>query len=115
MAYLLPPQQQKIQGLLIDYRGIEKTGLDIDRYTPESVYSAFLDNLKSQGVRREFFDKHELIKHYAAGESTEDINADRIFEKLFNERFKVQVDKQNTLFVTVSFSDSDPNISCAMA
>jgi len=108
VAYLLPPQQQQIQGLLIDYHAIEKSGLDIEPYNPESVYRAFLDNLESQGARREFFDNHELIKHYAAGESTKDINADRVFEKLFNERLKVQVDKQNTLSVTVSFSDSNP-------
>ena len=76
-TYLLPPQQQSIQGLLIDYQDIE--GIDLDRYTPESVYRAFLDNLESQGVRREFFDNHELIKHYAAGETTKDISADRVF------------------------------------
>jgi len=108
-AYLLPPQQKNIQGLLIDYRDIE--GIDIDRYTPESVYSAFLDNLKSQGVRREFFDKHELIKHYASGKLVEDINADRIFEEFFNEQFNVQVEKQDISFVTVSFSDGDPKLA----
>ena len=108
-AYVLPPQQKNIQGLLIDYRDIE--GIDVDRYTPESVYSAFLDNLKSQGARREFFDNHELIKHYAAGESAKGINADHIFEKLFNERLKVQIDKQNTSFVTVSYSDSDAELA----
>ena len=106
-TYLLPPQQLNIQGLLIDYRGVGER-IDVNRYTQETVYGAFLDNLKSQGVRREFFDNHELIKHYAAGESAKDINADRIFEKLFNNRLQVQVNKQNTYFVTVSFSDSDP-------
>ncbi len=109
-AYLFPPQQQNIQGLLIDYRSIEGD-IGVNRYTPESVYDAFLDNLKSHGARREFFDNHELIKHYAAGESTKDINADRVFDELFSERLKVQVDKQNTSFVTVSFSDSDPKLA----
>ena len=104
-AYLLPPPQQKIQGLLIE------EGIDVNRYTRESVYSAFLVNLKSRGMRREFFDNHELIKHYTAGEPAKDINADRVFDKLFNERLKVQVDKQNTSFMTVSFSDSDPGLA----
>ncbi len=108
-AYLLPPQQQNIQGLLIDYRGIE--GIDVSRYTPKGVYRAFLDNLNSQGLHHEFFDNHELIKHYTAGKSTKDINADRVFDELFNERLKVQVDKKNTSFVTVSFSDSDPELA----
>jgi len=109
-AYLLPPQQQNIQGLLIGYRDIGG-GVGVERYTSESVYSAFLGNLKSRGVRREYFDNHELIKHYAESESTKDINADIVFEKLFNEQLKVQVDKQNASFVTVSLSDRDPTLA----
>ncbi len=114
-AYLLPPQHQKIQGLLIDYRDKEDIedveGIDVNRYTPKSVYGAFLDNLKSHGARREFFENHELIKHYTSGESAKEINADRVFDELFNKRLKVAVDKQNTSFVTVSFSDSDPKLA----
>ncbi|VAW78784.1 hypothetical protein MNBD_GAMMA13-2121 [hydrothermal vent metagenome] len=83
-AYLVPPQHQKIQGLLVGYLDIE--GIDANRYAPESVYRVFLDNLKSQRLRREFFDNHELIKHYTSGESAKDVNADRVFDGLFNER-----------------------------
>lgn len=108
-AYLLPPQHQKIQGLLVSYRGAGY--IDADRRTPENVYSAFLNNLNSPGVRRDFFDQHELIKHYAVPEPAKGINADRIFEEFFNERLKVHIDKHNTSFVTVSFSDSDPVIA----
>ncbi len=106
---LLPPQQEQIQALLINLQGIE--GVDDDRYTVESVYTTFLNNLNSQGMRREFFDSHGLIKHYVDGASTEKINADRVFEELFNERLTVQADLENTLFVTVSFSDSNPELA----
>jgi len=109
-AYLLPPQQREIQGLLINYRGIEEV-IEVGQYTSDSVYSVFLDNLNSQRVRREFFDSHELLKYYAAGESTENTDADRIFVELFNNRLKVQLDKQSTSFVTVNFTDSDPKLA----
>ena len=108
-AYLLPPQQKTIQALLIDYRGLE--GIDVDRYTPESVYSAFLNNLQSQGARREFFENHDLITHYAAGESIEDVDVDHVFNKKFNERFKVQVGQKDVSFVPVSFIDNTPALA----
>jgi len=67
-AHLLPPQQQDIQGLMIDYRG--KEGVEIKQYTPDLVYKAFQKNLKSKGSRREFFDAHDLIDYYLAGKLT---------------------------------------------
>jgi len=39
---LLPPQRQYIQGLLIDYKGLEQ--LDVDDYSPERVFEEFLKN-----------------------------------------------------------------------
>jgi len=110
VAYLLPPQQEQIQGLLIDYRGIEKAGLDIERYTPELVYNAFLENLNSRGLRREFFDRGNLVSHYVNEETDTEFNVDRIFDTKFNKTFQVQVDTQNPLFVTVSLSYSDPEL-----
>jgi len=107
---LLPPQQQQIQALLINLQGIEGVDGD-DRYTAESVYIAFLNNLNSQGMRREFFDSHNLIRHYVGRKSMKDVNVDRVFEGLFNERLKVQADIENTSFVTVSFSDSNPKLA----
>lgn len=108
-SYLLPPQQQKVQGLLVAYRGVE--GLNVSQYTPQSVYGVFLDNLESQGTRREFFGVNELIAHYASSESAKDANAGRVFYELFNKRLRVQIDKQNASFVTVSFADSDPKFA----
>jgi len=109
-VYLLPPQQEQIQGLLIDYRGIEKAGLDIERYTPELVYNAFLENLKSRGLRREFFDRGNLVSHYVNEETDTKFNVDRVFDKKFNKSLQVQVDTQDPLFVTVSLAYSDPEL-----
>lgn len=104
-AHLLPPQQQSIQALLIEGVHID------DRYTQKFVYNTFLKNLRSKGLRREFFENHDLLSSYVSGAPAADINADRIFEEVFNERLKVQVDKQNASFVTVSFSDSAPELA----
>lgn len=111
VAYLLPPQQEQIQGLLIDYRGIQEADLDIERYTPELVYKAFLANLKSRGVRREYFDRGNLVSHYVNEETDTKFNVDRIFDKKFNKRLQLQIDKQDPLFVTVSLSYSDPELA----
>ncbi|VAW87992.1 hypothetical protein MNBD_GAMMA16-1939 [hydrothermal vent metagenome] len=105
-TFLLPPQQQHIQALLIDDRGIE----GINQYTPESVYRAFLDNLKSQGMRREFFDEHQLIKHYMPSDSTHEINDDRVFDG-FNKQLTMQVDKVTPSFITVSFNNNNPELA----
>lgn len=108
-SYLLPPPQQKIQELLINSHGIQ--GIEVNQFTPESVFDDFLVNLESHGMRREFFEDHELIKHYAPGELAKNNSVDRVFDKLFSERLKVQVDKQNDSFVMVSFSYSDPELA----
>jgi len=110
VAFLLPPQQEQIQGLLIDYRGIEKAGLDIERLTPELVYNAFLANLKSRGLRREFFDRGNLVSHYVNEEADTKFNVDRIFDKKFNKSIQLQIDAKDPLFVTVSLAYSDPEL-----
>lgn len=105
-AHLLPPQLKDIQGLLIDYGGMEN--YDPDRYTPESVYRAFIAYLRSQGVRREFFDTHDLAKYYRSETDGKDVNLDRIFDAMFSSNLQVQVDRNDPLFVSVSFSDTNP-------
>lgn len=108
-AYLLPPPQQNIQGLMIDYGG--GNSLEIRRYTPDLVYKAFLTNLKSKGVRREFFDTHDLAGHYLIGEPYTDADIDRAFDVAFSENLEVRLDKQDISFVTVSFTDQDPTLA----
>lgn len=105
VAHLLPPRQQHVQELQIDYQGTDT--LEIEMYTPESVYSLFLSNLRSTGVRREFFDSRNLVQHYTMDALDEDANVDRIFDERFDASLRVQTDRQDPSLVTVSFSDSD--------
>lgn len=105
-AHLLPPQQQDIQELMIDYDGDQGA---IKRYTPELVYQSFLENFKSRGLRREFFDSRMLLKHYVTGKT--DANPDKIFDTRFEKNIQVQADSQDVVFVTASFSDSDPQLA----
>jgi chain length determinant protein (polysaccharide antigen chain regulator) len=105
-AHLLPPQQHSIQGLLVMGDG-GLDGFDIKRYTPDFVYGAFLQNLRSRGLRREFFDAHELASHYSTGSPGEDVNVDRMFDTTFNKRLKMQADTSDPSSVAVYFSDAD--------
>jgi len=102
-AHLLPPQQQDIQELMIYSKN---TGAA----TPDRVYKAFLHNLKSKGLRRKFFDANHLADYYLTGKPHQQTDTDRVFDKTFNDRLKVQVDKQDSSFVTASFVDSDPEL-----
>lgn len=105
-SVLLPPQQQNIQALLIDYGHVKEH--EFKTYTTESVYQAFLDNLKSRSLRREFFDAHDLVNHYVSAADGEHANVDRIFDTRFNNRLQISIDKSGTSFVTVTFADRDP-------
>ncbi len=108
-AYLLPPQQKDIQALMIDFQG--GADLKVELYTPDLVFTAFLKNLKSKGLRREYFDINNLADYYLANNPHTDADIDRIFDKKFNGSMRVQSDKQNTPFTVVSFSDRDSNLA----
>jgi len=108
-ANLLPPRQQHIQALMIDHHGYGE--LEIEQYTPEIVYQAFLRNLKSKGLRREFFEAHNLADYYLADNSQTDADIDHVFDKKFNGSMKVRADKQNDFFVVVGFSDPAPRLA----
>lgn len=108
-SHLLPPQQQSIQGLMVNYRG--KQGLGIKKYTPDLVYKAFLKNLKSKGLRREFFDAYDLAGYYLDGKPQTDADTNRIFKNKFSESLRVQADTQDASFVRVSFGDPDPGLA----
>jgi chain length determinant protein (polysaccharide antigen chain regulator) len=105
-AHLLPPHQQDIQGLQTYYA--ELGDVDIERYTPESVYSAFLVNLQSKGLRREFFDTNGLARHYVSVQSEGNVNSDFIFDARFDANLRVLVPKDDPSSATASFSDADP-------
>jgi len=104
-ASLLPPQQRDIQALMINYDDID---LKLEHYTPDLVYEAFLKNLKSKGLRREYFDTHNLAAFYLSGKMNAGANMDHVFDRKFNQGFRVQTDEQGAEFVVISFLGKDP-------
>ncbi len=105
-AHLLPPQQSAIQGLVVasDYLGVEK-------YTTDSVYIRFLENIRAMGLRREFFDDAGLVDHYLSDVDTADVNIDGLFIGRFNSNMSINVDGKDPAFVTVGFADKDAKFS----
>ncbi len=108
-ANLLPPQQQDVQALMINYHG--EGDLKIERYTPDLVYQAFLKNIRSKGLRREYFDANDLATHYLADNSRTDADIDRVFDNRFDRNLGVQESKNDASLVIVSFSDADPALA----
>lgn len=108
-ANLLPPQQQDIQALMINYHG--KGNLKIEGYTPDLVYQEFLKNIKSKGLRREYFDTNDLAAHYLSDNPRSEADIDRVFDKRFNANMRVQENKKDVSLVIASFSDADPELA----
>lgn len=111
VSYLLPPRPQDIQGLLVVYGDNEDNSSK--RYTPETVFQAFLENARSQGLRREFFGRRHLLDHYVPKGAQKDIIADAVFEKDFNSRLKIDEDPEGALLVRASFSAQDPELAAS--
>jgi len=105
-VYLLPPPQTSIQGLIVTI-----DNLGTQKYTPEAVYTAFLEKLKSPGLRREFFTENKLVDHYLSDTPSESANLDSVFSERFNSKIHVRVDGKDPAFVSVSFSDSDSDFA----
>lgn len=111
-AALLPPQELDIQGLVVDFSGADE--IQVKHYTPELVYAAFLQNLKSKGLRREFFDTQKLAEHYFSGVAYSNEEVDRLFDTQFNVDLNVQVGAQDGEFVFASFVYSDPRLAAEL-
>lgn len=108
-SHLLPPSKQAIQGLLVDIQEIKLD--EVETYSPDLVFAEFLKNLKSQGLRRKYFDKNNLVSYYVKDLSDTEVNVDRVFDTAFNRGLQVRVDKQDPSFVTVSFENSSPELA----
>ena len=110
-AHLAPPHQKDVQGLLISRTYGVRTVSDLKRYTPEVVFAAFIGNLKSQGLRREFFDGHKLIDHYVSGKTGKNINVDEVFDRQFTQNLQIDVDMNTSAVATASFSGDSPELT----
>jgi len=96
-SWLLPPSEKNVQGL------------NVQGYTPESVYKLFIRNLKSRSLRRHYFDAHKLADRLTP-EHKSDADINRIFDG-FNKMLSVSRDKKNKALVRVSFEGSDADLA----
>ncbi len=106
--HLLPPRPVAIQSLVV-----ANNGVDIQSYTPQTVYAAFMENLQSPGFRREYFTENVLKKRYSTNKR-DAVNADRLFLENFNTNLQVRVDPKNPAFVSVSFFDGEPDFAAQL-
>lgn len=121
-ANLLPPKQQDIQALTINYQDNGAPTMEGYRpalvsheflrniYTPALVYEEFLRNIKSRGLRREYFDANGLADHYLPDGPGLDVDIERVFDK-FNRNMDVRDGKKEVSSVVVSFLDVDPRFA----
>jgi len=113
-VHLLPPRQRDIQELVVKTRSVAETseqGVFAEYDSPEPVFAKMLQNLNSQGLRREFFDDNKLIEFYTSGSRDEQVNVNRIFNKRFNSAFTVDKESDDTHLVVASFAYSDPELA----
>lgn len=105
-ATLLPPTMKDVQGLSVSVPGVIEV-----RHTPEIVYKAFTRNLKSLGLQKEFFEKHDLIRHYASDEPGRAINVDKLFKNNFSANLDIQHGKLDNEMLEIGFEHPDPNLA----
>ena len=106
-ARLLPPRHQDIQELMIASGSVA----GLERLSPARVYEEFGKNLKSQQVRRAYFDMQRIIGEDDPEKADPQNDADRIFEDDFNNNVRVQIDKADPLFLTVSYTYRDSGLA----
>lgn len=108
-ARLVPPRQQDIQQLMIYSEGV--AGFGTEGPTPALVFEEFVNNLKSQRVRRAFFETQSIFNDSADKDLDPSKDADQSFEDEFNKNVRVEVNKADPLFLTVSFRHRDPELA----
>lgn len=92
---LVPPQLSQLDGL---------SG---QGFLPKDVFGAFLQNLTSESLRRQYFDQQGLKSRLdpAGGMSAQDV-----FERLFSNRLIVKRDRRDRNVVHVDFEGNDANL-----
>jgi len=104
-VHLLPPQQRDIQGLLLDFG--DAVDISFKSYTPESVYEKFLRNLRSKGLRYEFYTTHHLAEGYLSSAPAGETDSHEVFDGRFDKNLRVQINKNEPSFAVVSFLHPD--------
>ncbi len=94
---LLPPEPHHIEALNVE--GIHKA-------TPEQVYAVFVRNLRSNALRRRFFDEQGLLSVLGGDDSEAE---ETVFQNRFNSRLKVREGARDQKdFIFVSLAGEDP-------
>jgi chain length determinant protein (polysaccharide antigen chain regulator) len=97
---LLPPEAQHVSALNIK---------DLYEITTAEIYGAFLRNLKSNSLRRQFYDQNNLGAALNSGKQPFDDT--EVFKHNFNNLLKVKVGTNNEAgIVSVSLRGEDPEL-----
>ncbi|MBD3755177.1 MAG: LPS O-antigen chain length determinant protein WzzB [Gammaproteobacteria bacterium] len=100
-SYFLPPLQQDVEAL--NMQGAKNI-------TVAAVYQAFLQNLQSRALRREFYQANQIESVLSNGESV--ARPEVLFEKEFNKRLVLDVPKKGNIdFTSLSFEFRNPEQS----
>lgn len=108
-ARLFPPQNRDLEGFWISLGRVDEE--QTDRYSSDQVFERMLRNLGSQGLRREFFEDHDLAKFYLPEAPTNLATVEQTFDKRFNESFQIDRDPLDPSVAVISFSYVKPDLA----
>ncbi|MFW5693017.1 MAG: Wzz/FepE/Etk N-terminal domain-containing protein [Thermoguttaceae bacterium] len=96
---VLPPEPHHVEALNIP---------DIHEATPEQIHAVFVRNLRSNALRRRFFDEQGLFSALAGKQPSR--TEASVFQEQFNDRLKVKKgtrDEEDFIFVSLSGEDAE--------
>jgi chain length determinant protein (polysaccharide antigen chain regulator) len=107
-AHLLPPQPQDIQPLNLPAKLVG----DVATVTTDKAYNDFLTNLRSRGLRLEYFRAQSLGEHYRNAGFIDELEA---FENGFNESLSIVApNKDDARFNTATFDFTDRDAAVSL-
>jgi len=111
-SFLLPPTAKDIQALnqqALNQQALNQQIINVQLYTPEKVYSMFIQHLKSRALRRYYFNTHKLVDSMAPNRDP-GTPVEQIFKK-FNKELSVSRMKKDKSFVQVAFEGADAGLA----
>jgi chain length determinant protein (polysaccharide antigen chain regulator) len=108
-AVLLPPEDRHIQALNIP--GINEITPETAKTVTEKIYQEFIGNLRSGGLRRQFFAEHNLL---AALGGNNPVSEEEIFRRKFQQAMRVtEGTREQAGFVFVVLQGEKPELIAA--
>ncbi len=105
-SFFYPPSSSKVQPLNISWLN------DYEKVSTHQIYSAFLTNLKSKSLQKQFFEKHNLKDHFAG--NLEANASNYTLSQEFSELITAEVSKDK-YYGSLSIKWSDPIIAAKWA